>query len=255
MRKYGLENFSFDILEECEIEELNEKEIYYIDYFNSHLEGYNQTLGGSNGYTQEQLMLSMNIKNDLLNTELSYDEMMEKYEISRETISKINNGKTFRDNKLAYPLRLLYGKEHKCKICGKLITKNAEVCIDCGHKEQRVVERPSAEQLLQELKESNFVAVGRKYGVSDNAIRKWCKAYDIPSTAKELREYFNPPKEIKPMNKKVAMINMVTLEIIQIFESTREAARFLGKGNSHITEACNGKIKSAYGYNWKYVEE
>lgn len=29
------------------------------------------------------------------------------------------------------------------------------------------------------------------YGVTDNAIRKWCKKYNIPSTKKELREYLS----------------------------------------------------------------
>ena len=44
--KYGLENFEFSILEECEVEELVNKEIYYIDLFNSldSSKGYNLTV-------------------------------------------------------------------------------------------------------------------------------------------------------------------------------------------------------------------
>lgn len=30
--------------------------------------------------------------------------------------------------------------------------------------------------------------IGSKYGVSDNAIRKWFKYYQLPSSAKELKE-------------------------------------------------------------------
>ena len=41
----------------------------------------------------------------------------------------------------------------------------------------RKVTRPSYETLLAELAESSYVAVGRKYGVSDNAVRKWVKRY------------------------------------------------------------------------------
>ena len=42
---------------------------------------------------------------------------------------------------------------------------------------------------LRELEETNYSAVGRKYGVSDNAIRKWLRAYESerPSDA-EARE-------------------------------------------------------------------
>ena len=35
--------------------------------------------------------------------------------------------------------------------------------------------RPPVSQLLEEIKELGYCAVGRKYGVSDNAIRKWIK--------------------------------------------------------------------------------
>lgn len=42
----------------------------------------------------------------------------------------------------------------------------------------RKVERPPLDQLLDEVKRFGFCAVGRKYGVSDNAIRKWIRAYE-----------------------------------------------------------------------------
>lgn len=43
---------------------------------------------------------------------------------------------------------------------------------------QRTVERPSYSILLEEIKELGYVGTGRKYNVSDNAIRKWLKAYE-----------------------------------------------------------------------------
>lgn len=45
-RKYGIENFSQEILCICSKEELNEKEDYYVNFFNSKNEGYNQQDGG-----------------------------------------------------------------------------------------------------------------------------------------------------------------------------------------------------------------
>jgi hypothetical protein len=42
----------------------------------------------------------------------------------------------------------------------------------------RKVERPSYEQLVAELVEMSFVQVGAKYGVSDNAVRKWLRGYE-----------------------------------------------------------------------------
>jgi len=44
--------------------------------------------------------------------------------------------------------------------------------------EQRKVERPSYEQLLADVSSMSMCAVGRKYGVSDNAVRKWLRWYE-----------------------------------------------------------------------------
>lgn len=40
-------NFAYEIIELCSEEELNDKEIYWIKYFDSYVDGYNQTTGGS----------------------------------------------------------------------------------------------------------------------------------------------------------------------------------------------------------------
>ena len=69
-----------------------------------------------------------------------------------------------------------------CKQCGKPIGKNTkyQLCPQCYGITTRVVERPDKITLLKEIQESNFVQVGKKYGVSDNTIRKWCKIYGLP---------------------------------------------------------------------------
>ena len=45
MQTYGLWNFAFEVLEECPKEELNEKEAYYIDLYNSYELGFNSNKG------------------------------------------------------------------------------------------------------------------------------------------------------------------------------------------------------------------
>ena len=49
--------------------------------------------------------------------------------------------------------------------------------------EWRRVERPPYDQLLREIAETSYVAVGRRYGVSDNAIRKWVRQYEREAAA------------------------------------------------------------------------
>lgn len=58
--------------------------------------------------------------------------------------------------------------------------KHSKLCNKCSIKDnsfkrRKVKIRPSKEQLLKEVKELGYCGTGRKYGVSDNAIRKWLK--------------------------------------------------------------------------------
>ena len=47
LEEFGIENFSFEIIEQCDNNNLNEREIYWIKHFNSLQNGYNSTRGGS----------------------------------------------------------------------------------------------------------------------------------------------------------------------------------------------------------------
>lgn len=63
-------------------------------------------------------------------------------------------------------------KEILCD-CGSTKDKDSNKCAECYAKSNRKVERPSHEELLKEVEELGYCAVGRKYGVSDNSIRSW----------------------------------------------------------------------------------
>lgn len=47
--KYGQDNFEFSVVEECNESDLNDREIYWINYYDVYHNGYNQTIGGE-GY-------------------------------------------------------------------------------------------------------------------------------------------------------------------------------------------------------------
>lgn len=71
-------------------------------------------------------------------------------------------------------------KINYCVDCGIQIQSNsAKRCVTCGNKHHRKVCRPDANTLVEEIKNSSFCAVGKKYGVSDNAVRKWIIQYGI----------------------------------------------------------------------------
>ncbi len=65
-------------------------------------------------------------------------------------------------------------RPRSCFYCGTP-TKYSDKCWLCACREGRKVKRPSLKTLRREVQELGFVGTGRKYGVSDNAVRKWLK--------------------------------------------------------------------------------
>jgi len=68
---------------------------------------------------------------------------------------------------------------HPCEVCGEKTVNEKYCCKECSSFSQRVVKRPDAVTLQQEIIETSWVGLGRKYGVTDNAVRKWARGYDI----------------------------------------------------------------------------
>lgn len=80
---------------------------------------------------------------------------------------KANKNKIYNSDKTKY----------YCLDCkAELYDNKALRCKNCSHIAQRKTERPSKEVLLFDVKNLGYSETGRKYGVSDNAIRKWLKS-------------------------------------------------------------------------------
>jgi len=84
-----------------------------------------------------------------------------------------------------------------CIVCNKSLdnwwaTKYTKYCSNrCRALDTRKVKnRPEKDILISEIEELGYCGAGRKYGVSDNAIRKW------------LRSYGKNPKIVKKLTKK-----------------------------------------------------
>jgi len=71
IRKYGIENFSFEIIKECTPDELNDLERYYINLYDTYYNGYNSTLGGDSSRCCASPEQIKGIINDLKNTDLT----------------------------------------------------------------------------------------------------------------------------------------------------------------------------------------
>lgn len=114
-QKYGLENFTFEIIEECKPEQLNLKEQYWIDYFNSYKNGYNMTCGGETNYGDNHPGHKLT-KQDVIDIRTRYSNLERRKDvyllynqrIGESGFSKIWKGETWKD-----VMPEVYTKENK----------------------------------------------------------------------------------------------------------------------------------------------
>lgn len=113
IKKYGKDNFSLEVI--GWFEDYNEKEKYYIEYYKTLVPyGYNILKGGEEPpyLSKENHPLSKiseeeasNIQNDLLNLKISRRQIIKKYKITNDILRHINDGTSWYNNNLTYPLR------------------------------------------------------------------------------------------------------------------------------------------------------
>lgn len=80
-------------------------------------------------------------------------------------------------------------KHSYCIDCGKKIWYGATRCVECKGVHSRKAERPERDILKKLIRTESFKAIGRKYGVEDNTIRKWCRSMNLPSRKKDIKLY------------------------------------------------------------------
>jgi len=85
-----------------------------------------------------------------------------------------------------YHNRPILREDRTCPSCGDTFESaisghlSKTYCsVQCAGVANRKVERPAVGQLAAEIETTSWCALGRKYGVTDNAIRKWARAYGL----------------------------------------------------------------------------
>ncbi|MBT7496977.1 hypothetical protein HN662_01490 [Candidatus Woesearchaeota archaeon] len=79
------------------------------------------------------------------------------------------------------PHRYKIKSSGKCPVCDSEVYGTKYCSTNCAQMAMRKVVRPTKKELKKDIKEMSWSAIGRKYGVSDNAVRKWARKYDIPT--------------------------------------------------------------------------
>lgn len=163
MRKYGKENFTYTIIEQCEKELLDEREKYWIRHYKSNLKefGYNLSDGGNSKYVSE-LTKSSNIS-------------IRKQKIDKIKYLLINT---------EYPLRDTRKKTfYYCPKCGnRLSSKQSKLCKKCDAERQHIDRGhfPGIYVFERDLNNYGLRELGKKYRVSEQTIYRWSKKYNMP---------------------------------------------------------------------------
>ena len=252
IRKYGLENFVYCILEEnVLVENLNMREIWWIEYYDSYYNGYNMTLGGDG---VRGVVISEEIRRKIaekLKGQIPWNKG--KHGVySEETIMKLSEshkGQIPWNKGLTYT----FTEEEKDKLYesrrgitgywkGKHLSEETRKKLSESHMGKKM-----SEEARKRMSESR------------KGLIPWNKGKTAWNTGKhgiyseETRKRMSESHKGKPSNKrkKVSKYDL-TGNYIQTYNSITDAVKENPKCTS-IIGVCKGKFKQSGGFIWKYA--
>lgn len=231
MAKYGLNNFIIEELEEVKNNKLlDEREKYWINYYNSYNEGYNATYGG-NGSTFYDYNLIYELWKEG-NTSKSITSLLGCHERTvKRALDSFNVSKDER------------------KIRGYSAFQKKVLMLD-----------KDTEEIINSF--NSFAEASRFLGKGNTGgshIGRACNYNNRTAYGYKWR-LFDKPNEVKKLNNnrgvvhKVAMIDKNTNKILQIFKSCADAARKTNSKSATISRVCNNQLITHNGYKWKYID-
>lgn len=241
LKKYGLENFSYELIEECKKEELDDKEIYWIAYYHTYINdpqcnGYNLTMGGAGNrqITQEEIDNFI----ELWEQGLSVGEIA--------ILTERTNHPIIKYLKLYCSSYNIEEGDKRGRVLGGIKHRKAIIQYDfLGRKEK---EYESIKQAEREL------------GYKANSIiqclklrQKGCNKKYFIYKDEDQEEYLK--QLINMSNNTFKPVIQLDLEgnIINCFPTSKDAFQQTGVPSASISACCNGRAKTGHGYKWEYL--
>lgn len=220
IEKYGVENFNFEIIEECPQSQLDEREIFWIKHFNSYENGYNLTPGGRTPFYYD-LNAVKEIYNDC------------------KSMSKTAKQLGCSENAVRNMLHSLDIYNIECQQEKKVdkIDPNTLAII-------------TTYDSLTQAAQTEHVSLSA-ISMAVNGKSKSCNGF--------IWKNHDDPMPLMPISVKKAKRPVSQYDeyhnLIKTYESLASAARALGKSKSatnYIRKSCMNENITAYGYYWKY---
>lgn len=212
IRKYGPDAFTVIILEECENADLNQREQYWIQFYNTYQMGYNSTLGGNSGnkYTDEAIL-------QLWGQGLNQQAIADQLSCHRDTINK----------RLQHLIPDSERKQRHDTTANNTLTPAAQ------------------EEILKLWYENKTIRTIADETHHDRAvISKWLKKLGI--SAEAIAERGRKNSRTNRITRHIAQYSS-TGELLRVFNSMAEAVSTLGIGNTTIDKIIAGRSRKYNG--------
>ena len=225
--KYGSENFKFYVLEECDKNELDDKEKYWSEFYDVYdmEKGYALKTAGQG------------FGNRIISEEV------------RQKISEANRGEN----------NYWYGKKIPDDIRQKM-KENHYDCSGVNSPHCRPVLQYNFDGEL--LSEYDYIReAGYKTNTNEESIRKCCNKEMLSAGGFIWRFHtdplvdYNRQEYFKPKNTKKTIQYSTNGMILCIYDGVSEASRITHINYSGISNACNKRAKTAGGFIWRYEDD
>lgn len=259
IRKYGKENFKWEILETIQedtrkelIARLKQLEIEYIKKYDSKRNGYNSTDGGDCPAVECKRIKVFLDSGQLLETFDNVSELTNKYKLTKNTVWSVCGRFSYYARWQNQRLIFRYENDEITSEDWEKLSKinyDNSISVYClsGELIKHFDNISIASKELDINRDRITVCASKKAAFTlIKGVRYIFRYGNETPTQEELEK----AKSIKSDPKvKVIAIDSITNKIIGTFDSQSEAAQKLNTRKNNISEACSGKRKSAGKYN------
>ena len=232
IRKYGVSNFSFEILEECKEEDLDSREIYWIKKYKTYGKGYNMTYGG-----EGKSKIDKSEVFNLWAKGLSVSAIAKQMGHSKSSIIRIlENDSTYSREESVKRGYLTSSIVNGDRISQYSLNGEIISTYDSIAEASRITDVPR-HIIYTSLKDHKVNPNGFIWEYED-------KEFNLGIYTMIKTNIKNPVEQLDLEGNHISYYN-----------STLEAARAMNtKYVQAIKVACKDSTKTAYGYKWRYVE-